>query len=1066
MEIMELKLHFKSQGAWHLPPPKTVLTVLVMTFLLSYGYGKAVANEKISPKKNEALLPVTGIVKDVNGEALPGVNVMVKGTSIGTVTDASGNYGLEVPNENSVLIFSFIGYATQEIKVNGQTKIDLTLREDIKALDEVVVVGYGTQSREKLVGSVAQISSEQIANRPVTQLRNALTGQLAGVTVTQRNGRPGTSSGAISIRGLGSFGANASALILVDGIPVDNFSDIDPNNVQTISVLKDASSAAIYGSRAANGVILVTTKTGKVGRPKISYNTYVGIETPTALPDYVNSWEYQEAYFKAENSSSTLTPEQQEIVDKYRAQNDPEFPNTDFLGNVLSRNGVQTSHNLKVTGGTKANTYNLSLGYLHQEGLVVKNDYSRFNVRLNMKTALSDKFDITTRLAAIASRVNEPHAPAGARGFGGSVTGIIQQAARLPGTFIGKYENGDYGTGIASSGTPISNIESESFVRQKDLNLNGSLRFDYRPIEDVKLSFISSYVQNTGRDTDFRASQRINSNIFLGPNQLTEYINNSQYYTLQWLADYSKQFGDHYLSILGGFSFEDYKREYFNAFRDDLPGNDLTVLNVGSPNNQQANGSGSENALESQFARVNYSYSGKYLVEGVVRRDGSSRFPTHQKYAIFPSVAAGWRIGQEAFIKDNVDWISELKLKASWGILGNQNISNYPYQNTLTSSLSKGAGTVYSFGGTIAPGVARTTLVDSTLHWESTRTKDIGLEVGVFKNKLQFSATYFDRYTYDILYRPTSSVSNVLGFGLSQQNTGELLNRGWEFTTDHKNALGKFSYSISGNFTILHNEVLDLGVGNVQQPNGMVGNGSDLFIGHPGSTGSYGLYYGYVAEGLFVDQEDVNNWADISAINGSPQPGDIRYKDISGPEGVPDGVVDATYDRAVLGSQIPKYSYGINLGAQYGGFDANILLQGIAGVTGRLTGYASWAFYHTTGNMQRWQYEGHWSEENPDRNAVYPRLEHVPGGGTPNTVLSSYWTLNGSYLRIKNIQLGYTLPKEFLQKIKISKARFYLSGENLHTFSKYTKGWDPEVNGNGNFYPILSTYTMGLNIIF
>ena len=412
---------------------------------------------------------------------------------------------------------------------------------------------------------------------------------------------------------------------------------------------------------------------------------------------------------------------------------------------------------------------------------------------------------------------------------------------------------------------------------------------------------------------------------------------------------------------------------------------------------------------------------------------------------------------REDFIKENLPWVSELKLKASWGVLGNQNISDYPYQNTLNASSSY----AYAFGGSISQGVARSTMVDPTLQWESTRTKDIGMELGFFEDELLLSATYYDRYTYDILYSPASSVSAVLGFGISEQNTGELENTGWEFTARHINDVGDFSYSIGGNLTIVNNKVLSLGVGNIEQPNGLVGNGSSLFVGYP-----MDLYYGYVADGLFISDEDVASYPDQTAINPGVQPGDIRYKDISGPEGVPDGKVDATYDRTYLGSRIPKYSYGIDLGAKYKGFDLNVLLQGASGVTGRLSGYAGWAFYQSTGNIQRWQYEGHWTPDDPQRNAAYPRLELVPGGGTPNTLLSSFWTLDGSYLRIKNAQLGYTIPPNMLQKTGISNVKVYVSGENLHTFSNYQQGWDPELNTDGEFYPIYTTYTLGVNLTF
>lgn len=1007
-----------------------------------------------------------GLVVDEAQAPLAGVTVSIKGESATTQTDSRGRYTLAASGAAPVLLFSSVGFEPLEVAAGSLSTVNVTLKKDFQSLDDVVVIGYGTQRREKVVGSVAQVSGEQISNRPVSQLKNALTGQVPGVIITTRNGSPGVSSGAISIRGVGSFGASASPLILVDGTLVDNFNDIDPNDVETISVLKDASSAAIYGSRAANGVILVTTKSGKTGTPKLSYSSYLGFQRPTALPDYVDSWEYQQAYFEAVNGSSTLTPDQQATVDKFKAGNDPEYPNVDFLGAVLSEDALQTGHSLSVSGGTAANKYNLSLGYLFQDGMVVRNDYTRYNVRLNMTTTFSPRFTLTSRLAAITSRTNEPLAPGGVSGFSGDMMSIIDQAARMPGTFVGRYDNGDFGVGLGNTGTPISNLATNSFDRQKQLHLNGSLRLDYKVLNGLKLSFIPAYVQNNGRQTVFRSTQRLNATTTIGPNFVREYANTNYYYSLQGLADYSKQIGKHFISALAGYSFEEYQADNFNAYRDNLPGNTLTVLALGAPGNQQANGTGSAYALESQFARANYSFAGKYLMEGVVRRDGSSRFPAGRKYAAFPSVAAGWRLGQEPLVRDHLPWISELKLKASWGVLGNQNISNYPYQNTLIVNNTDGSGTTYSFGGVVYQGVARTSIVDSTLHWESTRTTDVGLEAGLWQNKLTFSATYFDRYTYDILYSPAASVSNVLGYSLSQRNTGKLSNKGWEFTAAHNHTLGKLSYNLNANLTIVENKVLDLGVGNVQQPNGLVGNGSSLFIGHPGSTGSYDLFYGYVADGLFVDQADIDKWPSQKKVNPAVKPGDIRYKDISGPDGVPDGQVDATYDRVVLGSQIPKYSFGFSGGVNFRGFDASVLLQGITGVTGRLQGYASWAFYNTTGNIQRWQFEDRWTEQNPNPHAAYPRVETIPNTGVPNTLLSSFWTLDGSYLRIKNVQVGYTLPAALSQRLRLERARFYVSGDNLHTFSHYREGWDPELNGGASFYPILTTYSFGLNVSF
>jgi TonB-linked SusC/RagA family outer membrane protein len=997
-------------------------------------------------KQASKAVVVRGKVTDATGNPLNGVSVSVKGNTGGTSTNAEGNFTLSVADEEATLVFSYVGFTAQEVPLNGRTVVNVTLVSSTASVGEVVVVGYGTQKRENVIGSIATLQGDKLANRPVTQLQNALTGQLPGVTVTQRNGRPGSASGAISIRGVGSFGADPAALILVDGIPVGGFNDIDPNDVENISVLKDASSAAIYGARAANGVILVTTKSGAKGKTKITYNGYAGYQKPTALPEVLPSWEYAMAF----NEGSPQPVYTDAEIQKFKDGSDPDhYPDIDFLRAILSKNGAQTGHNINVSGGNEGNQYNLSVGYLFQDGIVIKNNYSRYNVRLNMTTALSRKLSLTTRLAAISSNVNEP---------GTGVLGIIADAQKYPNIWPAIYSNGDYGDGIGLGGTPIAKINSKSYLKSNDLNMNGTFRLDYKITKGLKLSAITSYVRTDGNGKTFFATQKLRS-ITTGPNNLTETRTSSRYYTVQGLADYTKQFGKHQVNLLGGYSFESTSGENISAYRSNFPGNDLTVLGVGSPATQQSDGSAYEWAIESEFARANYSYSSRYLLEGVIRRDGSSRFPSTNKYAYFPSLAIGWRLGQERFIRENFSWISELKLKASRGVLGNQNIPNYPYQNTL-QIINGTTGTVYSLGGTVVPGVARTQIVDTTLHWESTRTTDVGMEFGLFKNAITGSATWFNRYSYDILYSPSASVSNVLGFALSRQNTGSLENKGWEFTLNYHNTAGKVGFNINTNFSIINNKALDLGVGNIKQPNGLIGNGSTLFLGYP-----IQLYYGYVSDGLFVDTTDVKGWPSMTAVNPAPKPGDIRYKDISGPNGVPDGKVDPTYDRTYLGSQIPKYTYGINIGLNFKGFDVSTLLQGITGVQGNLAGNFGIAF-NNGANIQRWQYDERWTPANPNRYATYPRLEVLSNAGSPNTLQSSFWILDGSYLRIKNAQIGYTVPKQLLQKAGIGNARFYLSGENLHTFDNYRQGWDPEINTGTNFYPILANYTFGVNVTF
>lgn len=439
-----------------------------------------------------------------------------------------------------------------------------------------------------------------------------------------------------------------------------------------------------------------------------------------------------------------------------------------------------------------------------------------------------------------------------------------------------------------------------------------------------------------------------------------------------------------------------------------------------------------------------------------MRYDGSSRFPKSKKFGVFPSVALGWRLSEESFFKENesLSFVSNLKLKASWGRLGNQNIGNYPYQSVYE------LGQNYPFGETYMQGAAVTTAVDRTIKWEETETIDGGVETVLWNGLLTASVSYFNRRTYDILYKPSGSVSSILGQKISEMNTGKLKNHGWEIELGHRNKIGDISYNIGANLTVVKNKLTTLGVGNVEQLNGMVGNGSDLFVGYP-----IQMYYGYVSDGVFLDDADIKAWHDQSKVTPNALPGDIRYKDISGPDGVPDGKIDPNYDRVYLGSRIPKFTFGLNLGVDYRGFDLSVLLQGVAGVTGMLDGFAGWAF-RGDGNIQKWQAEGRFDPANPTRYPAYPRLEDLSNAITPNIVSSDFWTQNASYIRLRNIQLGYSLPKRIMQSAKINSLRVYVQAENPLCWNKYKSGWDPEINTSGNYYPILSTYTVGVNFKF
>ncbi len=991
---------------------------------------------------------VSGKVNDSSGASLPGVSVVVKGTTNGTITDGNGSYSLSNVPENATLQFSFVGMKGQEMAVDGKTTINVTMEEDAIGIDEVVAIGYGTEKRVNVIGSVAQISAEKLENRPVSSLSNALAGQMTGVTVIQRSGKPGFDAGEIRIRGVGSFGATPSALILVDGIP-STMNEINPNDIETISVLKDASSAAIYGARSANGVVLITTKKGKEGKINVAYNGYYGVSTPTEFPDLAESWEYAEMYNIASGTQS-YTPE---VIEKYRSQSDPDnYPNTNFLKETFSRNGIRTNHDISINGGQKSNQYFLSVGYLNDKGIVVKNDYSRYNFRLNLQTELTKKLTLTTRIAGSVERTNEPSTTAN-RGQSG-IENIVAVADRYPAIYLGRASNGDFGSGPESAGTPFSWLASKSYFTRPTTKAGINSQLDWKPINDLLFSAIGGYNFSLIEGRHYQASQILNPNLTLPSATLQQNKDNLTFKTMQFLAEYSKEIGGHNFKVLGGYSFENEIAENFSGKRQNFPSNDYTVMSMGSVDLQEVYGTDNEWAIQSVFGRLKYQYNSKYLFEATVRRDGSSRFPENQKYGTFPSLALGWRVTEEQFIKDAAPWLSNLKLKASWGVLGNQNIGNYPYQSTLAS------GRNYPFGTGISTGAAYRTYKDPTIHWESTETKDFGLESSFFDGKLSFNATYFDRFTYDVLYTPNTSVSSILGVGISETNMGEVKNAGWEFELGHQNSVNDFSYSLDASMTIINNEVVTLGLGNVNQPNGMVGNGSDLFIGYP-----LQMYYGYQSDGVFMNQEDITNWANQTKVTPAPKPGDIRYKDICGPDGVPDNIVDPNYDRTYIGSRIPKYNFSFNLSAQYKNFDLKAFLQGVAGVQGRLDGYSGYAF-NNLGTIQQWQIDGRFKPESPVQYPEYPRLEIITNSGTPNTALSDFWILDASYLRIKNIQLGYTIPKSAIQRMNIDNLRIYFSAENLFTFSNYREGWDPEIITDGSYYPILATFTFGVNVKF
>lgn len=1045
---MKILLNKKATAALALSLSVSMTTQGATTPPVSPSQAKAIANS-LQSQQNNGKFKITGNVADNNGEPIIGASVVVNGTKNGTVTDIDGNFTLVSNSETPTLNISYVGFDTQNIKVRPGQTIKVTLKENAQSLEELVVVGYGSQKKVNVIGSIATVDSKSLEARSASDVSNMLTGQMSGVTITQTSGNPGQDGGTIRVRGVGSFGATPSPLVLVDGMP-GSLSDITPDEIENISVLKDASSAAIYGSRAANGVVLVTTKRGKEGRTKVSYNGSVGFSKAAELPEMAHSYEYAKFYNIAAGTE-TYKPED---IQKYKDGSDPDnYADENYLDKLFGGHSFLTKHTLNVNGGNDRVQYMATVGYLHHDGLLENNYYNKYNARLNLNAKITKDLSMGIRLNGMASDRHEPSTP-GSLDSGG-YAGIMLAALRYPGLLPSYMSDGSNGVGLKGSGTPVAWAEKcASFYRQDFDKFGGNVDLTYKPIKGLTIKGIGGYKYSLQHVRHYRSEFATADGRTNGPSSLTDDMYRTVYKTFQATADYNTTIAKkHAIDVLVGYTWEDENQRSVGGYRQKFPSNDVPYLTAGGADGQTNFGGGYDWAIQSIFGRLTYNYDERYLFEATMRYDGSSRFPTDSKYGFFPSAALGWRVSEEKFWKDSsvAKWFTNLKIKASTGVLGNNNIGNYPYQSVYTL----GSNQNYVFGGVYTTGASITTYVDPNLKWEKTRTSDIGIETGFFQNRLTFNATYYYRKTTDVLYKPSASYSSIFGLNLSQVNTGAVENKGWEFEIGYRDKVGSFNYWVNGNFSIIKNKVLTLGMGNVTQANGMVGNGSNLFIGYPMQ-----MYYGYKTDGVFLTDEEVGEWHDQSAIAKGSKAGDIRYVDLDD-----DGKVTPK-DMTYLGSSIPKYNFGLSFGGDYKGFDFSVLLQGVAGVKGRLNEWAGFAFFQE-GNIQKWQMEECWNMNPTNRYPKYPRLEIMSNAGSNNTLLSDFWILNASFVKVRNIQFGYKLPKNIISKAGISSMRAYISLDNPFSFDSYRKGWDPEnTNNRGSYYPVMSSYTFGLTLAF
>ncbi|MBO5250800.1 MAG: TonB-dependent receptor [Bacteroidaceae bacterium] len=964
---------------------------------------------------------IFGKVVDTAGMPIIGANIYQKGTTNGTIADIDGNFVLEVPKGASIVV-SYIGYNTRELIINTNSNYEVVLTEDTQNLEEVVVVGYGTQKKVNLTGSVAVVKSEQLQNRVATNVTNLLSGHMPGVTVIQSSGQPGYDTGTLRVRGIGTMNSGSDAMVIVDG--VESFMNaVDPNDIDNISILKDASASAIYGVRAANGVILITTKKGAQGKAKVTYNGYIGWQEATRLPKFANSYDYAVMMNEAYRNDGATVPYSDEDLQKFKSGTDLlNYPNSDWLGELLSESGLYHNHHLSINGGNQGIRYAVSFGYHDKDGLIPNTNYKKINFRANLDAQINNRLSFNLNLAGYRSDAQEP-----AEGL----SSIIHYAYReTPVTPI-QAQDGHY-VRFKNEHNSIQSAKEGGVYRTYSYNFTGNVGMEYKIIDGLKLrGSASTRFSLAENKTHYKTLSYYAPGSYDNLMTSSNYISNTDGKTLevnlQAYLDYNKTFGKHAVSGLLGYSQIYNKYNNLYAYRRNLPAsNSLDQINAGSETGQRTSGNETEYALRSGFARLNYAFNDRYLFEANVRYDGTSRFAKNNRFGAFPSFSLGWRISEEDFFK--ADWVNNLKLRASWGLLGNQEIGNYAFYNNYVFGYN------YSFGGSKVQTISISSpMANEDITWEKTEQINVGVDATFFNNKLTATLDVFRKQTRDILLE--LPVMSMLGVSAPYQNAGGVRNTGFELQLGHNNRINDLQYSVTANVSYVKNKITDL-------------KGADTpgqSVGDPLSA-----YFGYVCEGIFRTQDDIDNHADQSAAFGTPVLGDLMYKDVTG-----EGVVNSD-DRVILGSAFPKWNFGLNLSASYKGFDLSALLQGAADVKAMVPSTVAYAFYN--GGKVTEKYLDSWSPENP--NGSMPRLSM---SNSSNKITSSFWVTDASYVKMRNLQVGYSINPSILKKYAISRLRVYCSIDNLFTITGF-EGTDPEATGN--VHPLTRSYSFGLNLSF
>lgn len=1016
---------------------------ILMILLLMYVPGTFYAQSDIQ---------IRGIIVDERNEPIIGANVLVKGTTNGTITDLDGQYAITVKSSQDVLVFSYIGFTTQEILVDQKRTINVVMIEDSKILNEVVVIGYGSVKKKDLTGAISSLNGGDITNRKTSQLSQALQGAIPGLMVTRTSGEPGTSA-TVRVRGITSIGTS-DPLVIVDGIPVNKLDDISPNDIESMTVLKDAASASIYGSRAAAGVILVTTKRAKKDQFAIQYNFEYGIETPTTLPDYLGPERYMEIYNEMQwndggNGANQTPTYLQSYIDNYRANNakNPSiYPITDWTKLIMKNYAPRQSHLVTISGGSEKLKTVASIGYDDTEGLYQGRDWKRYTARINNDITLNKYLSFT--LDANARRVENRDAAKNPMRFS-RIAAPIYFAGWNDGT-IGEGKSGTNDWGIMKEG---------GFKRGYNTMISGKAAINIIPIEGLKITGVVSPSFTFAQNKEFIKAVKWYDPI--DPTKVGGYLSGAETTDLsekrsehknivsQAFANYTKELGGHSINLMVGAEQASYVWESLSASRDEFLLTEFPYLDLGPENYINNSGNAYEYAYRSYFGRAMYSYNNKYLLQFNLRRDASSKFDKKYRWGTFPSVSAGWVISEENFFK-NVTAIPYLKLRASWGQLGNERLTDsdgnllyYPYQSTINfcDALFYENGQIVS-----TQTAALSQYAIQNITWETTESYDIGIDVNFFNNRLCISADYYHKKTKDMLL--PIQIPMYLGYQNPSQNAGKMHTNGWDLSINWNDKINNLRYWATLNLSDSRSIIDNLA-------------GTQFIDAQVKLEGrEFNEWYGYRSLGLYQTEAQLLGSA---KTNNSVQVGDVWYEDISGPDGVPDGKISPEYDRVPLGGSLPRYSFGGTVGAEYKGIDLSVDFSGVGKRKVWLSPSMARPFTDNWGNVPaiiEGRYWSYYNTNDENLNARYPRVSSTSSEN--NYAMSDFWLFDGSYFRVKNITLGYTVPTNVLKKMKLQNLRIFASMNDCITFSHYPKGWDPEVGSES--YPITTSYVFGISI--